>query len=77
MKKLSKRLEVSASNYGPNTIFLVYQRILVYNHFNQPFLVYILITLFSSLLFFQQTGSMPGVSVNRKVNEIIFVNPFT
>ncbi len=33
---------------------------LVYNHFNQPFLVYIWITLFSSLLFFQQAGSMLG-----------------
>jgi hypothetical protein len=40
--------------------FLVYNHFLT-NHFNQPlFLVYIWIRLFSSLLFFQQAGSMPG-----------------
>jgi hypothetical protein len=33
---------------------------LVYNHFNQPFLVYIWTTLISCLLFFQQAGRMPG-----------------
>jgi hypothetical protein len=57
--------------------FLVYQPISVYNHiltnhFWCEFLVYIWITLFSSLLFFQQAGSMPGDALwAGKVNEIM------